>query len=184
MAGRGTGRNQWPPRRCLFAGAGRRDNARMTTFTERGGWWVAWQLPVLVVAAALPPWTKPAALDPLSHPVRSLALVLLAAAALLTLGAVKELGRSLTPYPRPRERGELRTGGPYRWMRHPLYVGLLAATLGWALLWQSAIGLAYAVAVAAFFDRKAAREERWMRERFPGYEDYRCRVRRFIPGVY
>ena len=37
---------------------------------------------------------------------------------------------------------------------------------------------------AVFFDRKARREERWLRSRFPKYAAYERRVRRFIPGIY
>jgi protein-S-isoprenylcysteine O-methyltransferase Ste14 len=35
-----------------------------------------------------------------------------------------------------------------------------------------------------FFDLKARREERWLRERFADYDDYARRVKRFIPGFY
>jgi protein-S-isoprenylcysteine O-methyltransferase Ste14 len=38
--------------------------------------------------------------------------------------------------------------------------------------------------LAAFLDRKAAREERWLEEKFPDYPEYRRRVRKFIPFLY
>ena len=53
--------------------------------------------------------------------------------AILLIGAVN-LGRSLTALPTPVPHGELRTGGLYRWMRHPIYTGVMALTLGGAVV--------------------------------------------------
>jgi len=40
------------------------------------------------------------------------------------------------------------------------------------------------LALAVFFDRKAAYEEIWLRKKYRGYVDYARRVKKFIPGVY
>jgi protein-S-isoprenylcysteine O-methyltransferase Ste14 len=69
-------------------------------------------------------------------------------------------------------------------VRHPIYTGIVLGALGWALAWLSVAGAAYAALLAVFFDRKARREERWLRSRFPDYAAYAHRVRRFIPGIY
>ncbi len=45
----------------------------------------------------------------------------------VTAGLV--LGRSLTATPVPTERATLRTSGPYRWVRHPIYTGVLLIVL-------------------------------------------------------
>jgi protein-S-isoprenylcysteine O-methyltransferase Ste14 len=156
----------------------------MMRFRERGGWWVVAQLPVLVLAAVLPPLATPPALHPLLHPLRLVGMTLLAGGVVLVLAAARALGQSLTPYPQPRYRGELRAHGLYAWVRHPMYAGLVLAAFGWALVWQSAIGVLYAIPMFVFFDRKAAREEQFMRARFAGYSAYAQRVRRFIPGIY
>jgi protein-S-isoprenylcysteine O-methyltransferase Ste14 len=155
----------------------------MTEFAARGGWWVAAQVPLLAVAIALPLWTAHASGTP-SHPVQWLGLALTAGGLLLALAGVLTLGRALTPYPRPRDSARLRTHGVYRWVRHPVYSGLLVGAFGWALVWLSVAGVAYALALGVFFDRKARREERWLRERFPEYAEYERRVRRLIPGIY
>jgi protein-S-isoprenylcysteine O-methyltransferase Ste14 len=155
----------------------------MAGFAARGGWWVVAQVPLLAVAVALPIWTAPSG-GGFGHPVQWLGIALAAGGLALALAGLAALGRALTPFPRPREDVRLRTHGIYRWMRHPIYSGLLVAAFGWALAWSSAAGVAYAVLVAVFFDRKARREERWLRERFPEYADYERRVRRFIPGIY
>ena len=61
-------------------------------------------------------------------------LVLMAAGALLLGRALLDLGRNLTPTPRPRSDAELVDGGVYRLVRHPMYGGLLLTALGLSLI--------------------------------------------------
>jgi len=110
--------------------------------------------------------------------------------ALLVLGAwtglrgERDLGQHRTPFPRPKEASQLITSGIYARMRHPLYLSVIALGFAWALLWRSWPALSLAVLQSLFFDAKARREERWLREQFSQYDDYACRVKRFIPGLY
>lgn len=154
------------------------------SFVERGGLWVLAQLPVLLLAAVIPVWSGAARFEP-THPVQGIGTVLTAAGLVMaTLGLV-HLGKALTPFPRPLEHASLRSGGVYALVRHPIYSGLLLSTVGWALWWLSAPGLAYAALVALFFDRKAAREEAWLEAKYnEQYAAYRKRVRKFLPWIY
>jgi protein-S-isoprenylcysteine O-methyltransferase Ste14 len=93
------------------------------------------------------------------------------------------LGKSFTPLPRPRARGEFRDGGPYRVVRHPIYVAVILIALGWSIA-RSPIGLVPTAVLAALFDLKARREEEWLVERYPEYAAYRERTRRFLPALY
>jgi len=61
----------------------------------------------------------------------SVALVLLDG--LVAVVAAAALGPGLTASPLPNVRARLRTSGPYAWVRHPIYTGLLVATAGAAL---------------------------------------------------
>lgn len=70
--------------------------------------------------------------------------------------------------------------GPYRYVRHPIYTGLLLALVGSALVrdeWRGV--LAVAIAFAALW-RKLRLEEQWMTETFG--EDYQ-RYRREVPAL-
>lgn len=113
-----------------------------------------------------------------------------AGAALLGVGAgiivagAAALGGNLTPCPKPSDDATLVQSGVFSRVRHPLYMGLIMMSVGWALVRQSAPALVIALGSMPFFDAKARREERWLRERFPDYGDYQRRVKRFIPGVY
>jgi protein-S-isoprenylcysteine O-methyltransferase Ste14 len=111
------------------------------------------------------------------------AAVLLAGIALVALG-VRDLGRSLTPLPAPAAGGTLVEHGAYARIRHPIYTGLMASALGFAVLSASVAALVLTGALAVLLDLKARREEAWLRERYPDYDDYARRTRRFVPGIY
>jgi protein-S-isoprenylcysteine O-methyltransferase Ste14 len=99
------------------------------------------------------------------------------------LGSIA-LGRNLSPFPKPKEKGTLVESGIFSVVRHPIYSGLSLATFGWSLFWNSIAALVVAFLLLAFFDIKARREERWLEEKFPGYAPYKSRVRKLIPFVY
>jgi protein-S-isoprenylcysteine O-methyltransferase Ste14 len=99
------------------------------------------------------------------------------------IAGVVVLGRNRTPYPQPREVSELVRHGVYARVRHPLYTSVMLASIGWSLIWQSWPAFVAALVLIPFFHAKARREERWLREQFPTYPDYECRVPPFIPRL-
>ena len=76
------------------------------------------------------------------------------------------LGKNRTPYPQPRADSELIQHGIYARVRHPLYTSVMLASLGWAMIWQSAAAFGAALVLIPFFHAKARREERWLGEQF------------------
>jgi protein-S-isoprenylcysteine O-methyltransferase Ste14 len=82
--------------------------------------------------------------------------------------------------PEPKEGARLATGGPYRWVRHPMYLAVLLAMAAFGTAgdgWQWALWLALLGVLAA----KAAREERALPLVHPGYAAYRARTRAILP---
>ena len=80
---------------------------------------------------------------------------------------------------------ELVRSGPYRWMRHPIYTGMIAMFLANALLSGRIGGLLGAACLVASFYLKLLREEKVMRAEFPEqYPEYCRRVKRLIPFVH
>lgn len=153
---------------------------------RRGEWFVVTQaiLFALIVFGpatlpAFPAW--PGGLIIASEFVGSL-LMLLGGA--VTLFAVRHLGRNLTPLPHPRDDAVLVVGGLYGIVRHPIYCGIITLVFGWALFRQGCLTLGEALLLAVFFDIKSRREEAWLMQRFPGYAEYRRRVRKLIPFIY
>jgi protein-S-isoprenylcysteine O-methyltransferase Ste14 len=84
------------------------------------------------------------------------------------------------------ERGhQVVTGGPYRYVRHPMYVGVILALLGAPLALASLWALIPGVVCALLFVVRTALEDRTLREKLPGYQEYAGRVRyRLVPGVW
>ena len=154
--------------------------ARNEGFAARGGGWVLGQVVLTTAVIGLG----------LIYPgeprigVRIAGAIMLLAAAAVGVAGLAAQGRRLTPFPKPRPETRLIQHGIYSLVRHPLYACNLCAFFGWALFRNSAPTGALALASVLFFALKARREEIWLRERFPDYEDYAKRVRRFIPWVY
>ncbi len=156
---------------------------KVAAFRARGGGWVAVQMVLLAVAFLIPLWSGHPAAE-VSTPWRVAGWMLIATGAVFFVLGITVLGRALTPFPRPLAEAELRTGGIYAWVRHPIYAGLLLAVAGWSLRSLSIAGLLFDVLLFVFFDRKAAREEQWLVEKYPDYTAYRRRVRKLIPWIY
>ena len=104
--------------------------------------------------------------------------------AIIALIAAFNLGKNLTPLPRPKENAVLIQDGLYRFVRHPIYFGVIVLCLGWGLIQQSTLVWLYVVIIAIFFDIKSRKEEQWLIERFSAYANYQGRVRKLIPWIY
>ncbi|MDE2341861.1 MAG: isoprenylcysteine carboxylmethyltransferase family protein [Betaproteobacteria bacterium] len=86
--------------------------------------------------------------------------------------------------PEPRANARLVTSGPYRRVRHPMYVALLLGTAAIAAAGSDG-GLSWGLwaLLVLVLHFKAALEERLLEERFPEYRDYRQHTGRFLPGL-
>lgn len=156
-----------------------RERIRTVSRSTIGWVWVAGQvvlLGALIVAPGGDAWAKPDALTLTANLLFFGGLALVGAAA-------AGLGRALTPTPVPTEAGRLTTTGLYRFVRHPIYTGVLAVVAGITLRSGSWLHLALAAATVVFFDRKAAWEERALRDRYPDYGDYAARTPKFVPRI-
>lgn len=79
---------------------------------------------------------------------------------------------------------ELIIRGPYRFVRHPIYSGLLLAVFGTAIVSGRGTAVLGAVLVLISVLIKIRREETALREHFgSSYQDYASRVRGLVPGV-
>lgn len=92
------------------------------------------------------------------------------------------LGRNWSGSVTVKEGHELIRSGPYGYVRHPIYTGLLTAVLGTALAsgtLRAAIGF---VIISASLTRKIGTEEAFMRATFPGvYQRYSEEVPALVP---
>jgi len=84
------------------------------------------------------------------------------------------------------ERGHtVASGGPYRWVRHPGYVGAMLSMLATPLLLGSSWSVVPAALGALGYILRTALEDRTLLEELPGYREYAQRTRfRLLPGVW
>jgi protein-S-isoprenylcysteine O-methyltransferase Ste14 len=77
------------------------------------------------------------------------------------------------------------TGGPYKFIRHPMYLGSLFADFGTPLFFGSYWALIPGALMAALFIYRTWREDRTLQEELPGYKQYAQKVRfRLVPGIW
>lgn len=85
--------------------------------------------------------------------------------------------------PDPKEGGSLVTGGPYRWIRHPMYLAVLVVMAAFVAAGDAAQAMLW-VLLAVVLAAKARREERALVLVHPGYAAYRERTRAILPYVF
>jgi protein-S-isoprenylcysteine O-methyltransferase Ste14 len=107
--------------------------------------------------------------------------VLFACGIALAVWARLHLGRNWGMPMTQRAEPELVTSGPYRFVRHPIYTGLLTAMLGTALV-NNLLGLIVVAALVAYFYYCGTVEERNLAAAFPtAYPEYKSRTKMLIP---
>ena len=57
-------------------------------------------------------------------------ILIIIIASIFILLAIKDLGRNLSPFPRPKDNSNLVTTGIYKYMRHPMYYSLIIISFG------------------------------------------------------
>jgi protein-S-isoprenylcysteine O-methyltransferase Ste14 len=113
--------------------------------------------------------------------IRRLGVILIAGGAGLVVWGVRSLGPSLTPGIEPLPTGQLITTGPYAHVRHPIYSGVVLLLTGYVLSWSNwTMAVLVALLTRTYFEAKAKAEERWLIQRFPGYQSYMRYVQRRV----
>ena len=102
----------------------------------------------------------------------------------ITIWAAILLGPNLTPLPKPKPSGEFIQSGLYRFVRHPIYFGVILVCFGWASIEQNLYTLVLAIILLIFFDLKSRQEEIWLTEKFSEYDVYKQNTKKLIPFLY
>lgn len=142
------------------------------------GWiFVACQAALLITLIVLPSsdaWATPGWVEAVGVAATVIGLVIAGLASL-------NLGSSLTASPVPNDRGQLKNDGMYRYVRHPIYSGVILIVIGLVIRSANWMTLAFGIATISFFHVKAQWEERQLAEHFAGYADYAATTPRFVP---
>jgi len=112
--------------------------------------------------------------SPLSYLVGFL-IIIIAFAILLV--AIKDLGKNLSPFPRPINNSDLVTTGIYRFTRHPMYYSLIFISIGVFIIKLSIYYLFLTISLALIIKFKIALEEKYLMNKFKNYLLYKNEVK-------
>lgn len=119
----------------------------------------------------------------LGYGVQLLGVILCALGLAFAIWARWHLGRNWSGTPSIKEGHELITSGPYRWVRHPIYTGMLLALIGSSLI--SGFDLIILIIYYVMFILRIPVEERYMMQLFPDqYPEYKKTTKKLIPFVW
>lgn len=148
---------------------------------QRGEGWVIIQIILFALIALAPqvslPWVDSWIPIFIGYLPLTFGLVLL-------FVSVLNLGKNLTPFPRPIPNGQLVTTGMYSLVRHPMYFSVILVCLGFSLLTINPIRLGLTGLIFVFLDAKSRQEETWLKQQYPNYVDYQKRTKKLIPWIY
>jgi protein-S-isoprenylcysteine O-methyltransferase Ste14 len=117
--------------------------------------------------------------------VRYFGLAVFVVGIFLRIGPVFVLGRRFSGLVAIQEGHELETGGLYRVIRHPSYLGLLLGVFGWALVFRSGIGVLVSLMLIPPLVARMNSDEALLASEFgERYVDYRRRTWRLLPFLY
>lgn len=107
---------------------------------------------------------------------RVVGLLLGVTGAAISVWALSAHGWRVSPLPKPVDGAHLIDSGPYRYVRHPMYTGIVVFTLGVGLAYANPVAMLSSVTFLVFFMAKSGREEEMLIQELPDYRAYRSRV--------
>ena len=96
---------------------------------------------------------------------------------IILLFAIKDLGRNLSPFPRPIKNSNLVTTGIYRFTRHPMYYSLIFISFGVFLTKLSIYYLFLSISLGLIIKFKISLEEQYLNNKFKNYLLYKNEVK-------
>jgi len=106
-----------------------------------------------------------------------LGILIIIIALIIMLVSIKDLGRNLSPFPRPINNSNLVTKGIYRFMRHPMYYSLIFISIGVFIIKLSIYYLFLTISLALIIIFKISLEEQYLNNKFKNYLLYKNEVR-------
>ena len=111
---------------------------------------------------------------PISYFIGILIIII---AFIVMIVAIKDLGRNLSPFPRPIKNSNLVTSGIYRFTRHPMYYSLIFISLGLFITNLSIYNLFLSISLSLIIKFKISLEEQYLNNKFKNYLLYKNEVK-------
>jgi len=107
----------------------------------------------------------------------SLGILIILIAFIVMLVSIKDLGKNLSPFPRPIKNSNLVTKGIYRFIRHPMYYSLIFISFGVFITKLSIYYLILSISLSLIIKFKIALEEQYLNNKFKNYLLYKNKVK-------
>ncbi len=102
---------------------------------------------------------------------------LITLALIIIVFSAKDLGKSLSPMPRPKENSKLITSGIYRFFRHPMYFSLIIISFSFFLKSLTIYSLILSILLTFIISNKIKIEEEYLTKKFHNYTSYKNEVK-------
>ena len=106
-----------------------------------------------------------------------LGFLIILIAFIIFLIAIKDLGRNLSPFPRPISNSYLVTTGIYQFTRHPMYYSLIFISFGVFITKLSIYYLFLLISLGLIIKFKIVLEEQYLTNKFKNYLRYKNEVK-------
>ena len=106
-----------------------------------------------------------------------LGILIIIIAFIIMLVSIKDLGRNLSPFPRPINNSNLVTTGIYRFTRHPMYYSLIFISFGVFIIKLSIYYLFLSIILSLIIKFKIILEEKYLNNKFKNYLLYKNEVK-------
>lgn len=116
--------------------------------------------------------------------LNTIGLITLILGVLIGIISLLQLNKNLSPFPTPVSGGKLIQVGIYKYVRHPIYTGILLAFFGYGLHTGSGYKLIISLALLILFFFKSKYEEKKLKSIFVDYSMYKKRTGRFLPKLF
>lgn len=102
---------------------------------------------------------------------------------LVIILSIIQLKKKLTPFPTPKQNGSLINSGFYKYIRHPIYTGIIICTIGFGVYNQNIYRVSIGIVLWILFYFKSIYEEKMLSDKFNQYSDYKKNTKRFFPFI-
>jgi protein-S-isoprenylcysteine O-methyltransferase Ste14 len=96
---------------------------------------------------------------------------------------ILQLNKFISVFPTPVNGAQLVTNGAFKYIRHPIYAGIILGGAGLALMMNNLLQLLVIIILFVLFEVKSDYEEQQLAKVFGDYEDYKKHTYKFFPGM-
>ena len=110
-------------------------------------------------------------------PINYISNFLITLALIIIVFSAKDLGKSLSPMPRPKENSKLITSGIYSFFRHPMYYSLIVISFSFFIKSLTIYNLILSILLTFVISNKIKIEEKYLTKKYHNYTLYKNEVK-------